>query len=459
MPTNFNVGGFNANVNANIVHFSDGTNQTTAYSEPANSKQLFVDQNRTDTFVPDGSFDRPFSTIMAAVNQVAANGDNGTYPYVINIAPGLYAETINLSAPQLVNLVFNGANGVIVGNSSMTVPLVESVNNDNLLAVIFIGMIFALNGHTTHGVEFSSTTSGTQLGSNGIIFRDCGMQDNVSDIYFNNVSFIQFDNTGITANVDTTNVNSIQFVNGNGPNPQTPFTIATDTGTATPRNFPGFSRGFFTSCGVGSVTCDALSQVQITNCAVSGTVTTASPNIMIVTNSFLSGDLVVSAGGVLGLVNSLVGQLGAAPTPSVTVNGTMLSALTAIFSVPITVNSGGIFIELGGIHDYGELTVNSGGAYSTQGDMGVGSLTLTEHLNNTPGNPDLCGVINIVGGTAASFTFENPYNSEPVVVVTPLNDTTSTGPYWVTASATGFTVNLHSSGTITFNYVVIGNPS
>lgn len=453
----FNVGGTNANVNAQKINFTDGTFQITAYSEPAGSRGLFVDKYRTDAFGPmDGSFDRPFNTIMGAVNQVAANGDNGTFPYVINIAPGLYAETIDLSNNKLVNLVFEGANGVIIGNGSMTDSVIKAINNDNLFAVMFVEMIFQLNAHVTHGIQFSSTTQNTELGRNGIIFRGCGLQDNVSDVYFNNVIFIQLDNTGITANINATNVNDIDFVNGNGPNPQTPFSITTDTGTATPNTWIGYSRANFVGCGLGSVVCDALSQVQIASCAVSGALTTSSANVFIVANSFLTGDIAVNAGGVLGLVNSIVAQFGTQPTPVVTVNGVLLSALSYITNVAINVNSGGAFVEDAGVHDDGYLTVAAGGRYLTQGDMGLGTLTVAEHINT---NGDLAGQLTVASGTSASFTFSDPYTDAPVVIVTPTDNPEAIGGYWVTTVNTGFTIYMKNSGTMAFNYIVMGAPN
>jgi hypothetical protein len=458
----FNVGGTNANVNAQLVNFSDLTIQRTAFNEPKGSRALYVDNSRTNTSdypTPDGTYLRPFPTIMGAVNQVIANGDNSTFGYTISIQPGLYAETIDLSNSSLVNLVFLGGNEVVIGNSSFTEPLVSAVNNDNLYGVMFDGIVFTLNNGTpAHGIEFSSTTNGTQLGRNGIVFRDCGLQDNVSDVYFNNVSFIQFDNTGITANINAINVNSIQFTNGNGPNPQTPFTITTNTGLPTPQSWSGLSNARFSNCGVGGVTCDTGSQVAITNCEVSGPITTSGTNPFFVANSLVLGDITVSAGGIFGLINSFVGSLNNI-TPSFVIDGIVLSALSYINGVPIIVNNGGILLEDAGLHDDGQLTVNSGGAYSTQGDLGVGTIALSEHLNNVPGNPDLSGTQTINSGTETSFTFENAFSSAPVVVVTPQGDTTAIGAYWVTTSPTGFSIFMKNSGTMTFNYVVIGNPN
>ena len=460
MPTDFNVGGFSANVNAKILRFSDGTNQTTAYSEPAGSKQLFVDANRADTFVADGSFDRPFSTIMGAVNLVIANGDNGTFGYTVFISPGTYLETVDLSNGLLTNLSFVGAGQeVIIGSNAFNFPVLQAINNDNLISVLFNNIIFALNGTTTHGIHFTSATPGTSLGLHGIIFRACGIQDNISDVNFNNVGFVEFDDTGITANINIKNVNEVAFINNNGPNPQTPFVIVTDTGSPTPINWAGSSNAIFQGCQVGSVTCDAASTVDIENCSVSGDITTASTTALVVLNSALTGNVAVQTNGVMGLVNSLVGQPNSGPSTSVSVSGIMLSTVSNISNTNIVVENGGYFIEEGSLHDDGTITVNSGGAYTTQADMGVGTIFLSGHLNNITGNPDVAGTLTITSGTAASFTFEAAFVSAPSVVITPQSDPTSIGSYWVTSTNTGFTITMKNSGTMTFNYHVIGNPN
>jgi hypothetical protein len=459
----FNVGGTNANVNAHQVLFTaDGTIQTTAYTEPQGSKVLFVDNHRTDSFVPDGSFDRPFSLIMDAVTQVATNGDNSTdVVYVIQIAPGLYPETIDLSNTAVTNIVFQGSNGVIVGSNTMNAPVVLALNNDQLAQVFFVNMVFQLNGSAPHGIEIASGSGNTGLGKNGIIFKGCGLQDNTEDVYFNNVGFVSFDDTGITANINATNVNLIQFVNGNGPNPQTPFVITTDSGSPTPANWTGSSRAQFMNVGVGAITCDAGSDVQVTNCVISGAITTtsASGNVTIIANSFIIGSVLVNAGGTLALIECLVSQPTSGPASTLSVDGILLVTTSIITGTAITVNSGGVFVEYSSSHDDGELTVNSGGAYTTEGDLGTGSLYLSEHLNNVAGNPDLCGTLTITDGTETSFTFENAFVSAPVVVITPQGDMTALGAYWVTTSNTGFSIFMKNSGTMTFNYVVIGNPN
>ena len=454
------MGGDSVVTNTEAVLFSDGTEQFTAFIEPVGSTTLYVDNDREDvTYTPDGTYFRPYPLIADAIAEVITRGDNtADKAYVIQISGGTYPETIDLSNAALANLIFVGNNAVTVGDNTMNVPVVLALNNDNLVRCLFYGIQFALNGTASHGIEIQSTTPGTNLGQHGIVFSECGIQDNTEDVYINNCSFVLFDNTGVTANVNITNVNSCQFVNSNGTNPQTPFSIVTNLATATPQDWNGYSSAAFTGVGIGSITSDALSQVSVQSCFVQGVITDASTeNAFVIIGSIITGDIVVNAGGILGLVNSLVSQPPAPAVSTITVNGTLLSALTLISGTTITVNNGGVFIEEGGVHDDGQLTVNSGGEYAGQSNMGLGSLTLFSHLNST--QQDLAGSITITGGTSSSFTFSQPYVNAPIVVVTPLSDPTSTGTYWVTSTPEGFTVNVSISGTITFNYLVIGNGS
>jgi hypothetical protein len=451
------MGGNSVVTNTEAVLFADGTEQFTAFIEPVGSTTLYVDNDRTNSFTPDGTYLRPYPTIMGAVNRIVTNADNtASKAYVVQISGGNYVETIDLSNPALTNLVFVGNDAVLVGNNAMTQPVLQAINNDALVRCLFFGIEFALNGTSTHGINFSSTTTGTLLGQHGIVFTGCGIQDNTEDVYFNNVSFILFDNTGVTANIDVTNVNNLQFVNSNGPNPQTPFVITTNTGSPTPADWGGNSNAEFTGVGIGSITTDALSKVSIQNCFVSGVITDASTdNTFVILNSVVTGNITVNAGGILGIINSLVSQPTAPATATVTINGVLLSSLSFITGTPIVVNSGGAFIEAGGLHDDGQLTVNSGGAYASQGDMGVGNLNVQGHVNSI--QADLAGQLTINGGTSTSFTFANAYTNAPIVTVTPTSDPTATGTYWVTTSPTGFSIFVSISGTLAFNYVVIGN--
>lgn len=94
-----------------------------------------------------------------------------------------------------------------------------------------------------------------------------------------------------------------------------------------------------------------------------------------------------------------------------------------------------------------------------------GNLILHQHLNQggdnfaSPATTDVAGTITVTSSTSAAYTFLTPFTSAPVVVLTPQTNPTGVGVYWVVTTNTGFTVNVASVGTITFNYVVVGNPN
>ena len=67
------------------------------------------------------------------------------------------------------------------------------------------------------------------------------------------------------------------------------------------------------------------------------------------------------------------------------------------------------------------------------------------------------GTLTQTGGTSVSVKYATAYTSTPTVVVTP---TSNAGAFYISASSTtGFAITYTSSGTQTFNYIVVGNPS
>jgi hypothetical protein len=77
------------------------------------TKTLWVDKNRTDSYIQDGSVGLPYKTIQAAINRIATNGDNAANSYLIEIAPGIYHETLVMEDNRLRNVSFHG-NGEVV---------------------------------------------------------------------------------------------------------------------------------------------------------------------------------------------------------------------------------------------------------------------------------------------------------------------------------------------------------
>ena len=67
------------------------------------------------------------------------------------------------------------------------------------------------------------------------------------------------------------------------------------------------------------------------------------------------------------------------------------------------------------------------------------------------------GTLTQTGGTVASYTYATAYTNTPTVVVTP---TSNCGAFYISSSSTtGFSITYANSGTQTFNYQVMGNPT
>jgi hypothetical protein len=79
------------------------------------------------------------------------------------------------------------------------------------------------------------------------------------------------------------------------------------------------------------------------------------------------------------------------------------------------------------------------------------------HVNSDSANNDRSGLVNISSSTSVIKTFSGAYNSNPVCVVTPVQDMGAVR-YWVTNATTTLTVTVSASGTYQFNYACYGNP-
>jgi hypothetical protein len=128
--------------------------------------------------------------------------------------------------------------------------------------------------------------------------------------------------------------------------------------------------------------------------------------------------------------------------------GCTLTTRAGIYMQQQNQNSGGSNANAWGIYE---------AATSERNALGI--VLIGEHLGAQAAQKDLSGTVTVTSSTSQAVSFNTAFASAPVVVLTPTSDTTTVGPYWVTTSTTGFTVNIHTTGTMTFNYVVIGNPN
>jgi hypothetical protein len=104
------------------------------------------------------------------------------------------------------------------------------------------------------------------------------------------------------------------------------------------------------------------------------------------------------------------------------------------------------------------LSVNSqNGAYNFGGNVSGGGFTAPGHVGST--TADNQGTVTITNSVSATVNFSVAFQHAPICTLTPTSDPTSVGAYWVTSTTSSFTVNVHRSGTITFNYVCMGNPN
>ena len=155
------------------------------------------------------------------------------------------------------------------------------------------------------------------------------------------------------------------------------------------------------------------------------------------------------------------GSVSSAPTGIVATNVVVaVGAATATFTVSSTE---GFTVGDTVTASASGWTAGSGIASSTATVTSVTNTT-TMVLTRATGGPWVAGTYTAqtgtlaqTGGTSVSVIYATAYTSTPSVVVTP---TSNAGAFYISASSTtGFTITYASSGTQTFNYHVMGNPS
>jgi hypothetical protein len=102
--------------------------------------------------------------------------------------------------------------------------------------------------------------------------------------------------------------------------------------------------------------------------------------------------------------------------------------------------------------------------------IAVNSLTLNgsgSHIQTHAANKDTSGTASISSSTSVAVSFTTNFSSSthPACTASPESDSNgSFGSWWITyagssGSWTGFTIHVHSSATVNFDYICIGNPS
>lgn len=297
------------------------------------SKILYVDNNRVDVYTANGTILFPFKTIMAAVNQIITNGDNSTFPYAIDIAPGAnYTENITLNSTALFNVTFyargfvgalsaegqnSGVPGVNIQPAS-GLSLSSTTNNNQIALLQFQGINFL------SGVTITNSTAHGTLGTAGVFFSNCLLGNNgvtpqtttMSNI--GNVGF--FASTFGHGNTTIlTNIGEFTYIDGdcNGGTVE----IITNTSTAP---FPNSTQWFGTTIfGVSgwsfnpqTFTVGAGSFVSIAYGNFSGTTTVQTGATLELSVLECDSNITVNSGGTLQLTGTTL-------TGTLTNNGTL----------------------------------------------------------------------------------------------------------------------------------------
>lgn len=142
----------------------------------------YVDKNRSDSYTETGSLDKPYKTIMSAINSIAVLAPSR---YItVQIESGIYNENVVLEDVGLKYLKLQG-HGYVSINPSSGNSLESDSDNDNLVALHVDNIVFAKpviltggNGATSFSdvmwkdVSFTGTASLTATCLNNLSFTD-----------------------------------------------------------------------------------------------------------------------------------------------------------------------------------------------------------------------------------------------------------------------------------------------
>lgn len=94
--------------------------------------ELRVDNGRTDTYTADGSIDRPYKTIQAAIDYAVTQTPSATHIFQVKTQSGFYDEAITMAS--YVYLKGNGTRGstIIFQDAANVITLADHVEIENL---------------------------------------------------------------------------------------------------------------------------------------------------------------------------------------------------------------------------------------------------------------------------------------------------------------------------------------
>lgn len=189
-----------ANVLGNLTANLATANAFNSLATP-NSRLVYIDNNRTDTYNENGSATQPFKTIAAAVAWANANVSSSV-PVSFVLSNGTYAETIDLNNTALSNITFVALGRVAINPAS----------GNALQAVTGVSGVLQM---TFRNLEFGKpvviTGDGTAQQFNNVTWVDCSFGDAFTATTVNNMAFWS---CSAFAAIKFTNVNYVLYNSG-----------------------------------------------------------------------------------------------------------------------------------------------------------------------------------------------------------------------------------------------------
>lgn len=420
------------------------------------NQNLFVDGHRTDTYTADGSPERPFKTIGAAVTQVISNGDNATKQYTINITPGSYAETITLNSASLDSLIFTSTTGTgQTATQSTTVNGITSTSNNTQLATLLFNNI-TVNG----ALNLTGDTNGTNFCSSQCVFIGSQFNNGSSTITLNNVNNVSFYGGQIqgSGSVATfTNVAFAYMYGAEGFIGGTTLHLVQNNGGNQPSQSSGNYFLMSQTKFYGTMTIDAGSELD--------TLQTYFGSTSAVTNSGTLHDWGTNWGSSTALVlnsgstwRNRGDVLWLAPTGTGTIQNQDIPFMASgVFGTSANAVTNAVVVMKDGHLQSGQTTVPTA---TVNANAGTGATCTVAHATDTAGMITL--VTGSVGtpatGDQCRVNFNKAYNVAPICTLTPANATAGLDlvqVYVDQASVTGSIMPFAfgTAGTTTATYV------
>lgn len=402
---------------------------------------FYVDNSRMDSYVPDGSVYRPFTTIGAALTAAASNSIA-----TIIINSDHYSENIVIDNSNLIYLTFYGLGQVFVGNISCT------TNNANLTDLLF----YNINGLD---VTLTGDTNNTNFGYNFVYFFNSQINGTLT---LTNVNTVYLDSNSYLTGLAVQNVNLVGLNEGTYGNSGT-CSFVTNNSANAPQGFSGTTAQFFGKNVFSSITVDAGSALRLYT-GVIGTFggSFSCSGLLYIYAANVRSNLTMASGSTLenygGVISGTFTNSGA----TISNNGSTFlnSIILGSNAVPATnatvVSKDGHF----------KSTQTTAPTTTLNGNAGSGGTPATSvsHATDNAGSLSLTtGTGSWSSGVQTTVNFNLAYNVAPIAILTPTNanaanEAVSRGVY-VSSTVNGFSVNFATADTAqttyTWNYQVI----